>query len=180
MQYDARRKELVMAQERKHIEATLLFPITPTKVGLGLKKQKVGAGLLNGWGGVVEAGESPLTCIGREVFEEGGVRVDLETLTKVAVMLFHNEKFDCRVHTYLAPWHYEPLQETAEMGAQTWYPRTKPPIHRMMAADRIWVPKILAGNCVRGEAWYGPEQKQLVGRGCVIDYVRPHQLNDLH
>lgn len=179
MRYDARRREFVMAQERKHIEATLLFPVTTTQVGLAIKKQKIGAGLLNGWGGVVEPGESALVCIGREVFEEGGVRVDLETLTKVAVMLFHNEKYDCRVHAYLAPWHYGPLQETDEMGALAWYSRTKPPVHRMMPADRIWVPEILAGNYIRGEAWYGPGQKELAGHGCVINYVQSHQLNDL-
>ncbi len=169
-----------MKRDVKHIEATLLFPVTPTKVGLGYKKQKIGAGLLNGWGGMVDPGESPLACIGREVLEEGGVQVDLETLIKVAVMLFHNEKFDCRVHAYLAPWHYEPLQETDEMGTLAWYSRTNPPLHRMMPADKIWVPEILAGKYIRGEAWYGPGQKELTGHGCVIDYVQPHQLTDLH
>ena len=166
-------------QERKHIEATLMFPVTTTHVGLGLKKQKIGAGLLNGWGGVVEQGESLLSCIAREVFEEGSVQVEQETLIKVAVMLFHNERYDCRVHAYLAPWHYGLLQETEEMGTQAWYPKTSPPLTHMMPADRIWVPKILAGNYIVGEAWYGPGQKELVGRRCSVEYVRANQLNDL-
>ena len=163
-----------MTEAKKHIEATLLLPVTVDKIGLGLKKQKIGAGKLNGWGGVIDPGETPLACIVREVCEEGGVMVDPKTLIKAALMLFHNEKFDCTVHVYLAPWSYESLQETDEMGPLKWYDRLAPPLHNMMPADKVWLPLVLEGYFIRGEAWYGPHQETL--ENCIIDYVDPHDL----
>jgi 8-oxo-dGTP pyrophosphatase MutT (NUDIX family) len=163
-----------MTEEKKHLEATLLLPVTADKVGLGLKKQKIGKGLLNGWGGLVDPGETPLECAVRETFEEGGVKVDAQTLIKAAVILFHNEKFDCQVHVYLAPWSYGPLQETDEMGPIEWYDRLAPPVHHMMLADKDWLPLVLQGKHIRGEVWYGPNQESL--KGCNFQYVEPHEL----
>ena len=151
-----------MTDTRKLLEATLLFPVTHNEVGLGVKKQKIGAGLLNGWGGIVEPGEDEIACIVREVMEEGGIAVDPATLIKAAVVLFHNERFDCRVHTFLAPWRYGPLQETNEMGPLEWHDRLNLPTIRMMRADAQWVPRILAGETLLGEVWYGPNQRSFL------------------
>jgi len=151
-----------MTDTKKLLEATLLFPITADEVGLGVKKQKIGAGLLNGWGGIIEKGEDELACIVRETLEEGSVAVDPATLTKVAVVLFHNEKYDCRVHTFLAPWHYGPLKETDEMGPLEWHDRLNVPTERMMLADKLWVPRILDGETLVGEVWYGPSQQSFL------------------
>lgn len=164
-----------MTETRRLLEATLLFPVTVQEVGLGLKKQKIGAGKLNGWGGIVEPGEDELMCIVREVKEEGGITVDPKTLIKAAVVLFHNEKFDCRVHTFLAPWQYQPLQETDEMGPLEWHNRLNPPTGRMMLADAQWVPRILAGESLIGEVWYGPDQSSFL-QPSVYQSVSPQEL----
>lgn len=164
-----------MADTRKLLEATLLFPTRANEVGMGVKKQKIGAGLLNGWGGIIEKGENELTCIVRETLEEGHVAVDPATLRKVAVILFHNEKFDCRVHAYLAPWNYGPLQETDEMGPLEWYDRFNPPTKRMMLADSQWVPQVLGGVYLMGEVWYGPNQQSFL-RPSVFTVTFPQEL----
>lgn len=144
------------------LEATLLLPVTTTHVGLGLKKKKIGAGLLNGWGGIIEDGEDEAACIVREVYEEGGIEVDRSALEKAAVILFHNERYDCRVCVFLTEWRYAPLQETEEMGAMEWHDRANPPTGQMMLADREWLPRILKGERLIGEVWYGPEQKSFL------------------
>ena len=143
-------------------EATLLLPVTKTQVGLGIKRQKIGAGLLNGWGGMIDPGEDDITCVVRETLEEGGIEVDPKTLVKVAVILFHNEKFDCRVHVFLAPWRYPDLKETEEMGPMMWYSRATPPVEQMMLADREWLPRVLGYTNLVGEVWYSPDQKSLL------------------
>lgn len=163
-----------MSTNRKKIECGLLIPVTPAQVGLGIKKQKIGKGKLNGWGGVLDPNETMLECIVREVLEEGGVQVDHRELIKAAVILFHNEMYDCKVHVYLAPWHYPLLQETDEMGAHVWYDRASPPLSNMMVADRDWLPLVLAGKYVKGEVWYGPNQESV--QKCELDCVERDEL----
>jgi 8-oxo-dGTP pyrophosphatase MutT (NUDIX family) len=164
-----------MTGPRKLLEATLLFPVTATKVGLGLKKQKIGAGRRNGWGGIVDPGEDEYAGVVREVFEEGEILIDPATLAKAAVILFHNEKFDCRVHAFLCQWEYGLLRETGEMGPHEWHDRFAPPTAQMMLADAEWVPRILAGENLVGEVWYSQGQKTLL-KPSIFQAVLPEEL----
>lgn len=152
--------------EKTLLHASLIFPITDTHVALGLKKQKIGAGLLNGVGGGVEPGEDPLACAVREAKEEWSVVFDPATLTKQAVVDFHNRKsdgevFTCRIYVFVGgAWEGEAV-ESDEMGLPQWFPKNNVPFEQMMLADRDWFPHVIDGSYIYAEAWYGPKQQTL-------------------
>lgn len=115
-----------------------------------------------------------LQCVVRELREEGGADVDPAALEKAAVVLFHNEAYDCEVHVYLCAWAGGELRETDEMGPMAWYDRESLPLERMMAADREWLPPVLRGRRIRGEVWYGPGQEAVVRS--LYEEVGPQEL----
>ena len=162
-----------METEKALFNASLVFLTTPTHLGLGRKKLKIGAGLYNGVGGGIEEGEDALMSAVREAKEEWDITLYPQELTKVAVVDFHNRKsdgdvFTCRVHTYFArSWVGEP-KESPELGPAEWFPRDALPLQEMMLADRDWIPRIAAGETIYAEAWYGPKQQTLERESIVI------------
>ena len=56
------------------VQATLLFVVRDGQVLLIQKKRGLGAGKVNGPGGKLDPGETPLACALRETEEEIGVR----------------------------------------------------------------------------------------------------------
>jgi 8-oxo-dGTP pyrophosphatase MutT (NUDIX family) len=57
------------------LEATLCFLIRDAEILLGLKKVGFGQGKYGGFGGKVEAGETPEMAAVREMAEETGIKV---------------------------------------------------------------------------------------------------------
>src|SRR5687768_6008393 len=120
-------------EEKTLLEATVCFLRKDGKVLLAKKTRGIGAGSWNGYGGRIEAGESPEQTAVRELREEtqedpasyGGVIAQQEDLEKIAVVDFHNSKTDgstfvCRVHFYFVEkWEGEP-EVTEEMVEPTW------------------------------------------------------------
>lgn len=152
--------------EKTLLSASLIFPVTDSHVALAIKKQKIGAGLLNGVGGGIEQGEDALACAVREAQEEWGIIFDPATLTKMAVVDFHNRKsngeiFTCRVHVFFAGAWDGTAVESDEMGTPEWFAKDTLPLERMMLADRDWFPRIIAGEKIYAQAWYGPKQQTL-------------------
>ena len=158
---------ICMDSEKVLLRACLVFPTTATHVALALKKQKIGAGCLNGVGGGIEEGESALQCAVREAQEEWGISFDPETLTKKGVVDFHNRKSDgetfvCRVHIFLSPPWEGAVVESEEMGVPQWFQKDNIPLERMMLADRDWFPVcVTTDDYFYAEAWYGPKQHTL-------------------
>lgn len=170
-------------EEKTLLNAALVFLVTPTEVGLGLKKQKIGAGLLNTVGGGIEPGETAAECAVREAQEEWTITIDPSSLSKVAVADFHNRKsdgelFNCRVHTFFCTtWEGTP-QESDEMGPLEWFARDQVPFDRLMLADRDWLPAILSGKYIYAESWYGPKQ-QTLEQPTILTEVTPEKLISL-
>lgn len=161
--------------------ATVVYLLRAGKILLAEKTKKIGAGYLNGHGGGIEEGETPLDCAIREFSEEtkdqatglgGEVRAD--QLEKRAVVDFHNtttegKEFTCRVHFFVASdWQGE-VQATQEMANPSWYDVDSLPFDRMMPADRVWLPLMLQGKKIYAEARYGPYQKELLGEVIVTE-----------
>ncbi len=118
------------------------------KLLLGLKKLRLGAGNLNGFGGKVEPGESIEEAARREVLEECGLTVS--ALRKVARLSFVSPlRPEIDLHVYEATeFTGEPI-ETDEMIPE-WFDETAVPYERMWSSDAHWLPPVLAGRCVTG------------------------------
>ena len=127
---------------------TIIFLVTPTKVWLAKKKEKIGAGLYFGYGGKVEDNETIIQSAIRETKEESSVIVYPRDLRHMTVIDFYTENTHLfRGHIFLATrWVGEPT-ETEEMGSPVEFARAeeKLPLNEMLPGDKLWVPTVIAG-----------------------------------
>lgn len=116
-----------------------------SKVLLGKKKVRFGAGYWNGFGGGVEEGESVEESACRETKEECGLTVLPENLSKVARIQFNFEEkpdYNHDVHVFIThTFSGEPI-ETEEMQPQ-WHELKDLPLEEMWPSDPYWVPLVL-------------------------------------
>jgi ADP-ribose pyrophosphatase YjhB (NUDIX family) len=123
----------------------------PSWVYLAIKGDKVGKGFRNGYGGHIEADETPRKCAAREVYEEsGGVIVDPRLLRYVALGEFitHNDdgtKTVFKVKFFLAEkWRGE-FRDTPKMFGGKWYRIDDLPLNPAgIIATREWMEKLCA------------------------------------
>lgn len=124
--------------------ATLLFVLRNGEVLLIEKKRGLGAGKVNGPGGHVENGESPLACALREAEEEVGI-------TPLGVKLAGELRFQFTdglallVYVFRASGFRGKPRESDE-ATPFWAPLDAVPFERMWADDRIWFPWMLNGE----------------------------------
>lgn len=144
-----------------YTEATLCFPIREGEVLLAEKQKKLGAGLLNGFGGKVEARDRDIYHTNsRETEEEIGIRIKLAK--KVGEIVFHNPSDDNElkkmlVHIFTTTeWDGEP-KETDEMKKVAWYAVDSLDYAKFLAADRLFIPQILNGKYIKGLIEYNDD-----------------------
>lgn len=131
------------------------------KVLLGMKKRGFGEGLINGFGGKQEPGETYEEAAIREMTAESGIEVS--SLEKVAELDFKfpevppEKNFDQTVHVYFAKnWSGTPV-ESDEMLPE-WYSinpflNQKNKIYKKLwPDDKYWFPKVLRGKKLYG--WF--------------------------
>src|SRR5438105_802010 len=101
-------------------KCTLVIPRRDGKIWLAVKKHKVGAGLLNGWGGKVNLSDRDNLelCAIREFNEETRTAQasahDLEKAGIIDFYEFRQHIFQCHIY-FLKDWEGE-IQESTEMG----------------------------------------------------------------
>jgi 8-oxo-dGTP diphosphatase len=136
------------ANWRPQQRATLLFVIRHGQILLMHKKRGLGAGKINGPGGRLDAGESPLQGAVREVQEELAVtptgvqqcgELAFQFVDGLSIFVYVFTATDC---------NGEP-QETAE-AIPLWTPCGAIPYDKMWADDRLWFPLMLAGKQFQG------------------------------
>lgn len=139
-------------------EATLCFLIRGDEVLLARKQKKIGAGLLNGFGGRAEADDGNIEYTNiRETEEEVGIRIKIAK--KVGEITFRNPSDDnklknMRVHIFIATeWDGEP-KETEEMKKIAWYKIDDIDYNNFLSADRLFIPQILGGKYIKGSIEY--------------------------
>ncbi len=129
------------------------------RILLGMKKRGFGAGRWNGFGGKVEEGEDVEASLRRECMEEAGIT--LGDITECGHFTFYYEGKDTHdVRAFLvASFSGEP-GETEEMKPQ-WFDLKDIPYDSMWPDDKYWLPRVLAGEKLRGEFWFDRDNKLL-------------------
>ena len=130
--------------------ATLVFVVRDGEVLLIRKKRGLGAGKINGPGGRLDAGETPLACAVREMREEL-VTVPLDPVERGQLSFQFTDGYAIHVHVFLATRHRGEPRETAE-ATPLWTPLDAIPFDEMWADDALWLPALVAGDRFRG--WF--------------------------
>lgn len=122
--------------------ATLLFVIEGERILLIEKKRGLGAGKVNGPGGRLEPGETPIQAAIREVGEElCVVPVGVEKRGELAFQFVDGYALFC--HVFSASGCEGTPEETVE-ATPLWTPLDAIPYERMWADDALWLPHVLA------------------------------------
>lgn len=128
---------------------TLLFVVDAGQVLLIHKKRGHGAGLINGPGGKLESGETPLQCAIRETQEETGVTA-IDPEHKGTFKFVDLVQRQWLGYIFVAHGATGTAVETAE-GSPLWVKLDELPLTRMWPDDRFWLPRVLAGEQLQGE-----------------------------
>lgn len=128
--------------------ATLLFVVRDGCILLIRKKRGLGAGKINGPGGRIEPGETPLEAAVRETREELGIEALSPKLRgELHFQFVDGYSLHCSVFVS-ADFLGEPV-ETSE-AVPLWTPLNAIPYEEMWADDVRWLPQLLAGEKVCG------------------------------
>lgn len=143
------RLEQILETWSPDLVGTLLFVLDSNRVLLIHKKRGHGAGLINGPGGKLEQGETPLQCAIRETREETGVAaINPELMgTFKFVDLVQRQWLG---YIFVAHGCTGTAVETAE-GVPLWVAQDQLPLSRMWPDDQFWLPRVLAGERLEGE-----------------------------
>ncbi|MEP2776842.1 MAG: 8-oxo-dGTP diphosphatase [Luteolibacter sp.] len=134
---------------KAELPATLMFVVRDGQILLIEKKRGHGAGKVNGPGGKIDPGESPLDCAVRETEEE--LLITVKNPHKVAELWFHMSDYPgILCHVYFAEDFDGTPQETDE-AVPLWVPLGEIPYDRMWEDDRHWLPLVLDGQTLLGK-----------------------------
>lgn len=125
------------------------------RILLGLKKRGFGMGKWNGFGGKIKAGERAMDAARREVLEECGLTIEkLEPRGSLTFTFSDNDDMP-KVALFVARAYQGEIIESDEMRPQ-WFALDKIPYENMWADDKIWLPRVLAGESVQGKFEFSP------------------------
>ena len=140
--------------------ANLLFILRGDEILLIRKKRGFGAGKINGPGGKVEPGETPLESALRETDEELGVR-PLDAELRGELHFQFRDGFSLHCSVFLAS-HFEGEPHETDEAIPLWTPLDAIPYDEMWADDRHWLPLLLHGETFAG--FFELDGEELVGR----------------
>lgn len=137
-----------------------------TEVLLGRKKFGLGMGNYVGPGGKLEAGESPIEAIVREVYEEVGLRILPSNIRPSGLLSYyfpHKESWSQESSVFVCEeWSGEPI-ESDELAPE-WFAIDDLPLEQMWDDARHWLPDVLAGQAVRASFTFGADLATVVSR----------------
>jgi 8-oxo-dGTP diphosphatase len=149
--------------------ATLLFVREADRMLLIRKQRGLGAGKINGPGGRLDEGESPLECAIREVQEELCVTpIRVEARGELAFQFV--DGYALYVHVFSAIGCEGEPQETVE-AVPLWTAINAIPFDEMWADDRLWFSHLLSGAYFRGRFLFDGDT--LLGHEIVVENEKP-------
>ncbi len=123
------------------IHATLMFIVKGERILLIEKKRGLGAGKINGPGGKLDPGETPLQSVIRETQEE--LLITPSTPRKLGELWFAmSDSPDIFCHVYRSDDYTGVPTETDE-AVPVWTALDAIPYHRMWEDDQHWLPLLL-------------------------------------
>ena len=129
--------------------ATLMFVIRGDEVLLIRKKRGLGAGKINGPGGKVDEGETPMECAIRETNEE--LVINPLHVKPAGELLFHAEDDMPRLHGYVfVATDFEGTPTETDEAIPIWTKIDAIPFDEMWDDDRLWLTQVLNGQSVMG------------------------------
>lgn len=134
---------------------TIGYLLRKGKICIPIKKIKVGAGQHQAFGGKCEEADQTLeACLIREGREELLIEIPPGTCQYVAEIDFSIAgESSFNAHVFLVTtWMGEP-QETVEIKPE-WFDLEAIPYETMARGDRLWLPRILAGEKLKGRIAY--------------------------
>jgi 8-oxo-dGTP diphosphatase len=150
------------------LDTTLVLPLRgrpPRQVLLGLKLGGFGAGKLTGIGGKVEPGELPLGAAARELEEEVGLvarPADLQPAGRLAFHFPHRPAWSTLMHVFVL-WSWQGTPLAGREIEPAWFPVDAIPYGRMWADTLHWLPRVLAGEVVRGHFVFAADNETVEG-----------------
>ena len=138
--------------------ATLMFIIKDGQILLIEKKRGLGAGKMNGPGGKIEPGETPLEAVIRETQEE----LLVTPLDPVKMGELHFSMTQCPdilCHVYRSHDFTGVPTETDE-AVPAWTALADIPYDRMWEDDRHWLPLVIDGTSFLGNFVFEGERMQ--------------------
>ncbi|KAJ4462144.1 putative 7,8-dihydro-8-oxoguanine triphosphatase [Paratrimastix pyriformis] len=146
--------------------ATLFWILEPNRVLLGMKKRGFGVGKYNGFGGKVQADETPLQGALRELQEECGL-IPIDTRPR-GILLFEfvepDKRWYLEVHLYSATKFTGNVTESEEMRPE-WFAYPDVPHGKMWEDDKYWWPILMRDSNFLGHFVF--DNSQLLSRGLV-------------
>jgi 8-oxo-dGTP diphosphatase len=137
-------------------QGVLCFIIGGHDILLIHKKRGLGAGKINGPGGRLEVGESPLAAAVRETQEEVGVTPT--GLREAGVLAFQFcDGYSLRCTVFGATGMFGELKETDE-ALPFWSPLASIPYDKMWADDELWFPYLLGSQPFEGRFVFDGER----------------------
>ncbi len=130
--------------------ATLLFVIRDGQILLIRKKRGLGAGKVNGPGGRLDPGETPLQAAIREIQEE--LVITPSPPREVGQHRFQFlDGYSLHVHVFVSD-DFEGVPTETDEAIPLWVGLDEIPYDEMWADDVLWIPLMLAGT--RFEGWW--------------------------
>jgi len=138
--------------------ATLLFVVRQDRILLIRKKRGLGAGKINGPGGRIDPGETPVECALRELREELCVTTPSAELGGELSFQFV-DGYSVHVYVFRSDGCEGTPRETAE-AVPLWTRLDRIPYGEMWSDDRLWLPLLLRHTAFRG--WFLFDDDRLV------------------
>jgi len=146
-----------------------MFVIQNDQVLLIRKKRGLGAGNINGPGGKIDPGESPLECAVRETREE--LCIDVKEVEFCGELRFHSDDFGKILGYVFIGRDFDGTPTETDEAIPLWTSIDQIPYHKMWDDDIYWLPHVLFGKKVNAKFVFSGET--MLDYELHIDVINP-------